>query len=138
MTFKYRTSSRRKLTAIVAAGTATIAVAAGGYAIANSSSGSSANPTAAIAAKVIPFQRGQPSPATKVGEVPASFTAGTGKIITGTAADEAKAAAAAAYPGGTINRVVLLSDGRYNVHIIGVNWPHHVFVDQTFKVVGAE
>jgi hypothetical protein len=39
---------------------------------------------------------------------------------------------------GTINRVVLLSGGQYNVHIIGVNWPHHVFVDQTFKVVGAE
>jgi hypothetical protein len=24
------------------------------------------------------------------------------------------------------------------VHIIGVNWPHHVFVNQSFKVVGAE
>jgi hypothetical protein len=70
--------------------------------------------------------------------VPASFTAGTGKIITGTAADKAKAAAATAYPGGTINRVVLLSDGQSSVHIIGVNWPHHVFVGQTVKVVGAE
>ncbi len=44
----------------------------------------------------------------------------------------------AAYPGGTVNRVVLLSDGEYNVHIIGVNWPHHVFVSKHFKVVGAE
>jgi hypothetical protein len=26
----------------------------------------------------------------------------------------------------------------YNVPIIGVNWPHHVFVNQDFKVVGAE
>jgi hypothetical protein len=24
------------------------------------------------------------------------------------------------------------------VHIIAVNWPHHVFVSQDFKVVGAE
>jgi hypothetical protein len=27
--------------------------------------------------------------------------------------------------------------GEYNVHYIGVNWPHHVFVNQDFKVVGA-
>jgi hypothetical protein len=88
--------------------------------------------------KVIPFDRGQPSPATKVGQVPASFRAGTGTIITGAAANKARAAALAAYPGGTVNRVVLLSDGEYNVHMIGVNWPHHVFVNQNFKVVGAE
>jgi hypothetical protein len=44
----------------------------------------------------------------------------------------------AAYPDGTVNRVVRLSDGQYNVHLIGVNWPHHVFVNQAFEVVGAE
>jgi hypothetical protein len=33
---------------------------------------------------------------------------------------------------------VQLSNGEYNVHIIGVNWPHHVFVNQGFQVVGAE
>jgi hypothetical protein len=136
MTVKRRILSRRKLTTSIAAGTAAIAVAIGGFAIADSGSSSSAN--AATAGKVIPFQQGQPSPATKVGQVPASFSAGTGTIITGTAADKAKAAAVAAYPGGTVNRVVLLSDGEYNVHIIGVNWPHHVFVSQDFKVVGAE
>jgi hypothetical protein len=129
-----RISSRRKLTTFIAAGAATIAVAIGGYTI--ESSGSSAN--APTAGKVIPFQQGQPSPATKVGRVPASFSAGTGTIITGAAADQAKAAAVAAYPGGTVNRVVRLSDGEYNVHIIGVNWPHHVFVNQSFEVVGAE
>jgi hypothetical protein len=136
MTLKHRIWSRRKLTTSIAAGTAVIAVAIGGFTIADSGSSSSAN--AATAGKVIPFQQGQPSPATKVGQVPASFTAGSGTIITGTAADKAKAAAVAAYPGGTVNRVVLLSDGEYNVHIIGVNWPHHVFVNQSFKVVGAE
>jgi hypothetical protein len=136
MTLKHTILSRRKLTTSIAAGAAAIALATGGYAIADSGSSSSAN--AATAGKVVPFQRGQPSPATKVGQVPASFSAGTGTIVTGTAADRAKAAAVAAYPGGTVNRVVLLSDGEYNVHIIGVNWPHHVFVNQSFKVVGAE
>jgi len=27
--------------------------------------------------------------------------------------------------------------GEYEVHCIGVNWPHHIFVNQDFKVVGA-
>ena len=135
MTLKHRILSRSKLTRSIAAGTAAIAVAIGGYAIAESGSSSGAN--AATAGKVIPFHRGQPSPATKVGQVPANFTPRTGTIITGTAANKAKAAALAAYPGGTVNRVVLLSNGEYNVHMIAVNWPHHVFVNQNFKVVGA-
>jgi hypothetical protein len=136
MTLKHRISRRRKLTTSIAAVTAAIAISAGGYAALDPGSSSGAN--AATAGKVIPFHRGQPSPATPVGKVPANFTPGTGTIITGTAADKAKAAALAAYPGGTVNRVVLLGDGEYNVHIIGVNWPHHVFVDASFKVVGAE
>src|SRR4051795_7431512 len=136
MTLKHRILSRRKLTASIAAGVAAIALATGGYTIANSGSSSSAN--AATAGKVVPFHRGQPSPATKVGQVPANFTPGTGTIITGTAAHKAKAAALAAYPGVTVNRVVLLSNGEYNVHMIAVNWPHHVFVNSNFKVVGAE
>jgi hypothetical protein len=136
MALRHRISKKRKLTSAVVAGTAAVAVAIGGYAIADPGASSSAN--AATAGKVVPFQRGRPSPATKVGQIPASFSAGTGKIITTTAASKAKAAALAAYPGGTVNRVVLLSDGQYNVHVIGVNWPHHVFVNQSFKVVGAE
>src|SRR4051794_7854226 len=104
MALKHRIFIRRKLTASVAVGTAAIAVAIGGFAIADSGSSSGANST--TAGKVIPFQQGQPSPATKVGQIPASFSAGTGTIITGTAADRAKAAAVAAYPGGTVNRVV--------------------------------
>jgi hypothetical protein len=136
MNFTRAILSRRKLTAFIAAGIAALAVAIGGYAIADSGSSSSA--TAATAGKVIPFHRGQPSPATKVGQVPANFKPGAGTIVTGTAANRAKAAALAAYPGGTVNRVVRLSDGEYNVHMIGVNWPHHVFVNQSFKVVGAE
>ncbi len=146
ITLKHNISRRRKLAASVAAGAVAVAVAIGGFAIADADSSStnsasaipSASATAAGTSKVIPFQSGQPG-ATKVdGQVPASFTAGSGTIITGTAADRAKAAAVAAYPGGTVNRVVLLSDGEYNVHVIGVNWPHHVFVSTNFRVVGAE
>jgi hypothetical protein len=136
MTLKHSILSRRKLTASIVAGATAIALATGGYAIANSGSSSSAN--AATAGKVIPFHRGQPSPSTVVGQVPPNWNAGAGTIITGTAAKKAKAAALAAYPGGIVNRVVRLSNGEYNVHMIAVNWPHHVFVGKTFKVVGAE
>ncbi len=59
------------------------------------------------------------------------------KLTTSIAAGVATVALAA-YPGGTVNRVVLLSDGGYNVRMIAVNWPHHVFVSKTFTVVGAE
>jgi len=44
----------------------------------------------------------------------------------------------AAYPGGVVDRVVKLSNGEYEVHNIGVNWPHHIFVNPDFKVVGAD
>src|SRR4051794_8831967 len=128
--------SRRKLTASIAAGIAVVAVAIGGYAVA--ASGSSSGGGAAATGKVIPFDRGNPSPATQVGQIPPNFSDGSGTIITGTAADRAKAAALAAYPGGTVNRVALLSNGEYNVHMIAVNWPHHVFVNANFQVVGAE
>jgi|SRR5437016_870492 len=140
MTLKRRLLSRRKLTASIAAGVAAIGLGIGGFAIANSGSSNSASASAngAAAGKVVPFQRGQPGPSKQVGQVPASFHAGSGTIVTGPAADKAKAAALAAYPGGTVNRVVQLSDGEYNVHMIGVSWPHHVFVNQNFKVVGAE
>jgi hypothetical protein len=90
------------------------------------------------AATVVPFQRGAPTTSKQVGQIPASFSQGSGTIVSGTAANKATEAALAAYPGGVVDRVVKLSNGEYNVHIIGVNWPHHVFVNQSFKVVGAE
>jgi hypothetical protein len=33
--------------------------------------------------------------------------------------------------------VVELGNGDDEVHNIGVNWPHHVFVSQDFTVIGA-
>jgi hypothetical protein len=136
MTLKHKIPSRRRLTVCIAVGAAAIALAIGGSALANS--GSSSGASATTVGKVIPFQRGQPSPSTRVGQVPANFTPGTGSIITGTAANKAKAAAVAAYPGGIVDRVAVLGNGEYNVHMIAVNWPHHVFVSSTFTVVGAE
>jgi hypothetical protein len=87
--------------------------------------------------KVVPFKRGAPSTAKQDGQVPANYTQGSGTIVSGTAANNATKAALAAYPGGVVDRVVKLSNGEYEVHNIGVNWPHHVFVSSTFKVVGA-
>jgi hypothetical protein len=140
VTLKDKILSRRKLTAFVASGAAAVALGFGGYAIAASGSSNSlpSSASAATAGKVIPFHRGEPSPSNQVGQVPANWSAGTGTLVTGEAANKAKAAAVAAYPGGTVNRVVLLSGGDYNVHIIAVNWPHHVFVSKDFKVIGAE
>jgi hypothetical protein len=89
-------------------------------------------------AKVIPFQRGAPSTSKTVGRIPADYRQGSGTIVSGTAASKAAEAALAAYPGGIVDRVVKLSNGEYEVHNIGVNWPHHIFVNQDFSVVGAD
>jgi hypothetical protein len=91
---------------------------------------------ASSAAGVVPFQQGAPSTAKQVGQIP-NYTEGSGTIVNGTTADQATEAALAGYPGGVVDRVVQLSGGEYEVHNIGVNWPHHVFVDQSFNVVGA-
>jgi hypothetical protein len=78
-----------------------------------------------------------PSTTKRVGQIPANYKQGSGTIVTGTKANKATKAALAAYPGGIVDRVVKLSNGEYEVHNIGVNWPHHIFVNQHFKVVGA-
>jgi hypothetical protein len=88
-------------------------------------------------AGVVPFQPGAPSTSKQVGQIPANYTQGSGTIVGGTAANKATEAALAAYPGGIVDRVVQLSIGEYEVHYIGVNWPHHIFVNQDFTVVGA-
>ncbi len=89
------------------------------------------------AAGVIPFQPGAPTTSKQVGQIPANYSQGSGTIVGGATANKATEAALAAYPGGIVDRVVQLSDGEYEVHYIGVNWPHHIFVNQNFNVVGA-
>jgi len=99
---------------------------------------SSGGSSTSTAASVVPFQRGAPATSKQAGQIPATYSQGSGTIVSGTAANKATEAALAAYPGGVVDRVVKLSNGEYEVHYIGVNWPHHVFVNQDFKVIGAE
>ena len=96
----------------------------------------SAGSAASSAAGVVPFQSGAPSTSKQVGQIPANYTQGSGTIVSGTTANKATEAGLAAYPGGVVDRVVQLSNGEYEVHYIGVNWPHHVFVNADFKIVG--
>jgi hypothetical protein len=97
----------------------------------------SSGPTTFTPSKAVTFQRGASSTAKQDGQVPANYTEGSGTIASGTTANKATTAALAAYPGGVVDRVVKLSNGEYEVHNVGVNWPHHVFVSASFKVVGA-
>jgi hypothetical protein len=90
------------------------------------------------AAGVVPFQRGAPSTSKQVGQIPAGYSQGSGTIVSGPTANEATEAALATYPGGVVDRVVKLSNGEYEVHNIGVNWPHHIFVNQDYRVIGAD
>jgi hypothetical protein len=87
--------------------------------------------------KVVPFKRGAPTTSKQDGQIPANYSQGSGTIVSGTRANKATTAALAAYPGGIVDRVVKLSNGEYEVHNVGVNWPHHIFVNKSFKVVGA-
>jgi hypothetical protein len=88
--------------------------------------------------KVVPFERGAPTTTKQDGQVPASYSEGSGTIVSGASAYKATTAALATYPGGVVDRVVKLSNGEYEVHDIGVNWPHHIFVNKSFEVVGAD
>jgi hypothetical protein len=94
--------------------------------------------TSNTASTVVPFTRGAASTAKSVGQIPAIYQQGSGTIVEGTTATKATQAVLAAYPGGIIDRVVRLSNGDYEVHNIGVNWPHHIFVGKNFNVVGAD
>jgi hypothetical protein len=136
----------RRLTRPIAAGAAVIAIAIGAYAVGHSSSTHAATsaaaggPAAQFGPRVghsLPGQQLGRAPEQQIGQVPAGWHPGSGTIITGAVADRAKAAAVAEYPGGTVNRVLQLSDGSYAVHRIGTPAPHHVFVSKDFKVTGA-
>ena len=94
-------------------------------------------PNGKTASQVIAFSRGTDGASRTAGQIPASYKQGTGTILSGTTANKATEAALLAYPGGVVDRVVKLSNGDYEVHNIGVNWPHHIFVNNDFKVIGA-
>jgi hypothetical protein len=94
-------------------------------------------PNSTTASQVTAFSRGTAGESKAVGQIPASYKQGTGTIESGTTANTATEAALLAYPGGVVDRVVKLSNGDYEVHNIGVSWPHHIFVNNDFKVIGA-
>jgi hypothetical protein len=87
--------------------------------------------------QVIAYSKGTQGAAEQFGTIPSDYTQGSGTLASGTTADKATEAALAAYPGGVVDRVVDLGNGDYEVHYIGVNWPHHIFVNQDFQVIGA-
>jgi Domain of unknown function (DUF5666) len=93
-------------------------------------------PNSKTASQVVAFN-GTGDKSKTVGQIPASYKQGTGTILSGTTANKATEAALLAYPGDVVDRVVKLSNGEYEVHNIGVNWPHHIFVTSDYKVVGA-
>jgi hypothetical protein len=88
--------------------------------------------------QTIGYSQGTQGSTQTVGTIPTDYTQGSGTLASGTTADKATEAALAAYPGGTIDRVVELSNGDYEVHNIGVNWPHHIFENADFQVIGAD
>jgi hypothetical protein len=87
--------------------------------------------------QVIAFSQKTKGASDQVGTIPSDYTQGSGTLASGTTADKTTEAALAAYPGGVVDRVVELGNGDYEVHYIGVNWPHHIFVNQDFQVIGA-
>jgi hypothetical protein len=87
--------------------------------------------------KVIVYAKGTKGSSEKVGTIPSDYSQGSGTLASGTTADKATEAALGDYPGGVVDRVVVLSNGDYEVHNIGVNWPHHIFVNSNFQVIGA-
>jgi len=87
--------------------------------------------------QTIGYSKGTQGSTEKVGTIPADYSQGSGTLASGTTADKATEAALAVYPGGVVDRVVELSNGDYEVHNIGVNWPHHIFVNADFQVIGA-
>ena len=93
--------------------------------------------TTPAAAGVVAFKRGASTTSKQVGQIPAAYKQGSGTLASGTTANRATVASLAAYPGAVVDRVVELSNGDYEVHNIGVNWPHHVFVNADFKFIGA-
>jgi len=127
-----------KLRKLIAAGAVAVVVAVGGYAIGNATSGDggSSSANAAPAGQSGQPRAGQSGQPQVSGQAPQNWSPGTGTIITGAAADKATAAAVAQYPGGTVNRVLQLSDGSYAVHRIGTSAPHHIFVSTDFHVTG--
>jgi hypothetical protein len=111
---------------------ALVAVGAAGFAISSGSNNSaSASGAAATSTPATTVPGGSPPTA---GQRPPGGPMGT--PVTGTAAEKAKAAALAQYP-GTVERVLKSPTGGYIVHVIQKDGSEvHVLVSATFRVTG--
>ena len=118
------------LTAVGLLGGALVAGAVASYA--------SNNPTATNAAAANLAAAATPSDPTKGGHVGANGV--VEKLLTGTTAEKARAAALAAVPGGTIERVENDAEGAtYEAHMVKSDGSHvTVKMDANFKVTGIE
>jgi hypothetical protein len=117
-----------------AAGIAALAaIAFGASAIASGSK--SSNASFAGAPPGAPAAAGQ-APGGVAGQAPPGGRPGFGTPVTGDAADKAKAAALAKYP-GTVEKVEAAPDGSgYVVHVIRSGGEVHVLVSKQFEVTG--
>jgi hypothetical protein len=120
------------------AGIAAVVIAVGAYAIGSTSSDGGSSSATNAAGTGLPVQTGQNGQAPS-GPVPQSGQAppGFGSPASGAAASKARAAALAKYK-GTVERVMKLDDGSYEVHVIASNGEYHVAVSKDFKVTGAQ
>jgi hypothetical protein len=76
-----------------------------------------------LGGQVQAFSKGTNHSNAQVGTIPSDYNQGSGTLASGTTADKATEAALAVYAGGVVDRVVELSNGDYEVHTIGINWP---------------
>src|SRR3954469_21300579 len=125
-----------------AAGIAALAaIAFGASAIASGSKSSNASfagapPRAPAAAGQAPGGVAGQAPPGMNGQAPPAGRPGFGTPVTGAAADKAKAAALAKYP-GTVEKVEAAPDGSgYVVHVIRSSGEVHVLVSKQFEVTG--
>ena len=95
-------------------------------------------PSTKATTNVVPFEKGGTTASKQVGQIPANWSAGSGTIVSGTAANNATEAALAAYPGGIVGPCGEAEQRRVQrpLHRRQLA-PHHVFESSTFKVVGA-
>jgi hypothetical protein len=121
--------SRRRLAAValVAAGVA------GGGVLASTMSASAADSPSAAASSAPGY--GQPS--TTVDESRSQRS--DEHLLTGTDAEKARAAALAAYPGATVQRVETDSDGVYEAHVVTADGTRLIVqMDASFAVTGTD
>jgi hypothetical protein len=114
----------------VAAGAAAVALAFGAYAVGNSNTSSGTSSASAPAQGAAGGGAGQTPPA-------GAMRGGFGTPATGADAAKAKAAALARYS-GSVEQVMKLPDGSFEVHVITSKGEYHVHVSKAFEVTGAD